>query len=555
MEVFRNSYLDVLTLVFISFALLTVVFLIWRMFIGGRSIFSAIYRKCKRLNVFVSNWHLYIGEPYLRVEDEKSGEFAALSHEQKIKFFQSKYAAEQIKFDSNIRVRWVVVSGITSFLILNAIWVYQPATFDSRAFAPVIALLVGAPVALLVWYFRDQNNIYQLERQHHDVTLKEFQKLQEWATGNIADGYLLEESTEELEFSYSGIRQKKEKKIKKSQKLTQTKQAETLQIMALHSLRPYLKGEFGEIFKRGAFEIYTSVLKTEHQKILRLFEEKNEPLTYGEIQNAIKGFPLAKQINLIASEEWFCLLVNHDFPTAGISLLGVNLQHCYLRHKKEERGLDFSNSCLIGVSFLSSNLYRANFRNAQLQSARMESVRAVQARFNGASLQGADLKFAKMYRAVLQESNFSGATLSDAMLVNANLYKAKFCGADLSGAVLAAANIKCAEFRCANLVDADLRGAYSDCTAENCLKSQAGINTDLECLAECILRPSFTKEELTEFQASLRRYLSKKSFDSIIQRSKLENANVCDLGTGNYGCYTSDEVDDWIAKTTCAINL
>ncbi|BBP46873.1 hypothetical protein THMIRHAS_22460 [Thiosulfatimonas sediminis] len=417
----------------------------------------------------MSNWHLYIGEPYLRVEDEKSGEFAALSHEQKIKFLKSKYAVKHIRFNSQYRFALMTIVGFFSLLI--AVVIYWQFKDEKNVTASLATLSVTALVALFIWYFRDQNNVYQLERQNHDVTLKEFQKLQEWATGNIADGYLLEESTEELEFSYSGIRQKKEKKIKKSQKLTQTKQAETLQIMALHSLRPYLKGEFGEIFKRGAFEIYTSVLKTEHQKILRLFEEKNEPLTYGEIQKAIKGFPLAKQINLIASEEWFCLLVNHDFPTAGISLLGVNLQHCYLRHKKEERGLDFSNSCLIGVSFLSSNLYRANFRDAQLQSARMVSVRAVQAQFSNASLHGADLNFAKLQRAIFKSAKLQAVSLKGSNLINANLHHADFTGANLDSTNLQACFLKGVVFNATIMEDSDLRGAYTYCISENCLQS------------------------------------------------------------------------------------
>jgi hypothetical protein len=41
-----------------------------------------------------------------------------------------------------------------------------------------------------------------------------------------------------------------------------------LQVSALHSLRGYLKGEYGESFRRGAYEIFRSVLKIQHDKIL-----------------------------------------------------------------------------------------------------------------------------------------------------------------------------------------------------------------------------------------------------------------------------------------------
>ncbi|WP_262379039.1 MULTISPECIES: hypothetical protein [Neisseria] len=42
-----------------------------------------------------------------------------------------------------------------------------------------IILIVSAPVAFVIWHFRDENNRQQIENQRKDINLKEFQKLSE----------------------------------------------------------------------------------------------------------------------------------------------------------------------------------------------------------------------------------------------------------------------------------------------------------------------------------------------------------------------------------------
>lgn len=46
-----------------------------------------------------------------------------------------------------------------------------------------IILIVSAPVAFVIWHFRDENNRQQIENQRKDINLKEFQKLSEWVSG------------------------------------------------------------------------------------------------------------------------------------------------------------------------------------------------------------------------------------------------------------------------------------------------------------------------------------------------------------------------------------
>ena len=128
-----------------------------------------------------------------------------------------------------------------------------------------------------------------------------------------------------------------------------------------------------------------------------------------------------KQINQIASEEWFNLLINHDFPTAGISLVGVDLSgnNKYLRHR-ENKGLDLSQSLFLG----------ANLKGAQLQSADLF----------GAQLQGTDLSDTQLQAVNLSKAQLQSAKLIDTQLQGANLIETQLQGACLWKAQLQGAN-------------------------------------------------------------------------------------------------------------------
>ncbi|QCU89392.1 pentapeptide repeat-containing protein [Thiomicrorhabdus sediminis] len=375
---------------------------------------SKIWKFCEP---YCKGWSLYLFEPEIRVKDENCEGFKALSHEQKIKVLQKKYASVPRKFESRVRLRWIVVSGLVSFGVLLLLWQFgQMNTVDTRVFSAAVALLVGAPVALMVWYFRDQNNIRELERQHHDVTLKEFQKLQEWATGNISDGY---------------------------EDGKKTKRVETLQISALHSLRTYLRGEFGEIFKRSAFEVFVSVLSVEHYEILKYITENSKNPSNFEIQWQIEHRPLARQINQIASEEWFNLLMNHSYSLRGISLLGVSLKNTYLVNldftASTMQGVCFEGAELENIDFTRCLLFNADFTNARLKYcnflvANLISASFLRARFDSVLFKSAEMQLCDFALVKSKHSYFSETMLQatnwDGFSTNEDVFR----GCDFSGA-------------------------------------------------------------------------------------------------------------------------
>jgi len=105
------------------------------------------------------------------------------------------------------------------------------------------------------------------------------------------------------------------------------------------------------------------------------------------------------------------------------------------------------------VNLMNFDLFRANFRGADLQGANLTN-----AKLRSADLSRTNLQNATLTTAQLIEANLSGADLSGALLDQSYL-----SGADLSNARMIGARISCSlwgvHLQGANLQDADLRGA------------------------------------------------------------------------------------------------
>ncbi len=353
-------------------------------------------------------------------------------HNKKIKKLQREYNKSTILPFTGIRIFWVIAFTILSFVFFWFIYenpyeseIIKKITTDAKSIISITTLTITAPIAFIIWIFRDKNKLLELENARKDTNLKEFQQLQRWATGNI-----------------EGDKDNQDNKI-------------ALQISALHSLRAYLKGEYGDSFRRGAYEIFRASLATQHQKILKQVNE-------GEFENitiAINSCQLTKQLNIVASEEWFNLLINHNFPTNNISLLGVNLSKSYLHHRIYGKILDLEGAQLQGANLAGARLQGANLWRAQLQGANLWDAQLQGADLRGARLQGANLSNARLQGADLREAELQGANLWSAQLQGANLAGAQLQGADLREAQLQGAGLVCARLQGVDLLNARLQGA------------------------------------------------------------------------------------------------
>lgn len=79
----------------------------------------------------------------------------------------------------------VLCAGAISVIIFVLAYLAAIKNSDSNSvgYWNFIILIVSAPVAFVIWHFRDENNRQQIENQRKDINLKEFQKLSEWVSG------------------------------------------------------------------------------------------------------------------------------------------------------------------------------------------------------------------------------------------------------------------------------------------------------------------------------------------------------------------------------------
>ncbi len=378
----------------------------------------------------------------------------------------------------------------------------------------VSGVVMSAPIIFVIWVFRDINRLMELENARKDTNLKEFQQLQRWATGNI-----------------EGDKDNQDNKI-------------ALQISALHSLRAYLKGEYGDSFRRGTYEIFRASLVTQHQKILKQVNEDG----FENITIAINSCQLTKQLNIIASEEWFNLLINHDFPTNNISLLGVDLRNTYLHHRTYGEILDLQSAQLQG----------ADLREARLQGANLSNARLQKANFFGAQLQEACLNNAQLQGTYLREAQLQGAGLTGAQLQGVDLLSAQLQGADLRGAQLQGANLRFAQLQGANLWDAQLQGvdlwdaqlqgAYANNQLESLnfeqrIKQQIDQDTTEEI--QDLMYKTLDDTQKSQLIAELKAVGSVCATEAI-ERIKSASETL-DLSKASTGKYSQQEADKWLS--------
>ncbi len=428
------------------------------------------------------------------------------------------------KKTANTGIRAAIVILITVFVALfNHLYVPLFVANSDNIFLKITSVgvsgvVMSAPIIFVIWVFRDRNRLMELENARKDTNLKEFQQLQRWATGNI-----------------EGDKDNQDNKI-------------ALQISALHSLRAYLKGEYGDSFRRGAYEIFRASLATQHQKILKQVNE-------GEFENitiAINSCQLTKQLNIIASEEWFNLLINHNFPTNNISLLGVNLSksYLYLHHRIYGKILDLEGAQLQGANLKFAQLQGANLWRAQLQGANLWDAELQGANLRGAQLQGANLKFAQLQGANLWRAQLQGANLWRAQLQGVDLWNARLQGANLWDARLQGANLAGAQLQGANLRDAQLQGAYAAYANDNPesfyfkQRIEQQINQDTTEEIQDLMYKALDDTQKSQLIAELKAVGSVCATEAI-ERIKSASETL-DLSKATTGKYSQQEADKWL---------
>ena len=398
----------------------------------------------------------------------------------------------------------VFCSGIVSLVIFFFLFVFFQICFPellekSAGLWNFIILVVSAPVAFAIWHFRDENNRQQIENQRKDINLKEFQKLSEWVSG----AHLPEIKTIDKTTQKEGLKDKGEidgelqlieRTTEKTEEYGKKPHAEgfdtfgkregavALQISAVYNLLPFFRGDYGESFRRPAFNLLKSAWQAMQQDSLKKWETEN--LSDDEQQAIIEELELkadspmgvALTHVLLSLDQKNMQLNLRDFPEMlpNICLAGMNFHLSGVDEKARNwsglnlSGVDFRGAHLKEVQFEESQLNRADLQNADLLDANLQNANLLDAKLQNAVLLGADLQNANLSRAKLQNADLLDANLQNANLLDAKLQNATLRFAELQNANLSRANLQhadllgaklqYADLRRANLQNADLRG-------------------------------------------------------------------------------------------------
>ena len=342
------------------------------------------------------------------------------------------------KFTNAGKVFW---AGIASLVIFIFLFIFFQSCFPelmekSAGLWNFIILVVSAPVAFAIWHFRDENNRQQIENQRKDINLKKFQKLSEWVSGaHLSEIKTVDKTTQkeglkdkgEIDGKFQLIERTTEKTKEYGKKphaegfdtFGKREGAVALQISAVYNLLPFFRGDYGESFRRPAFNLLKSAWQAMQQDSLKKWETANLPskrkAIIEELRRKAKS-PMGVALThvLLSLDQKNMQLNLRDFPEMlpNLCLAGMNFHLSGV----DEKARNWSGLNLSGVDFRGVHLKEVQFEKSQL---------------DGANLQYANLCFAKLQNVDLLRANLQNANLSEANLQNAKLLFTELQNANL----------------------------------------------------------------------------------------------------------------------------
>jgi hypothetical protein len=270
-----------------------------------------------------------------------------------------------------------------------------------------VLLLLGLPVAFCLWYWRDRNVRDQIDNARKDINLKEFQEVQLRAAGAL-DQKLPEEAREQL------------------------------QIAALHQLRGFLRGDYGESFRRPAFELLlaghaAAIKRIGIEKIIDRLSDPRGLNSPDWLEREIAKFlklmsPVDRERKTIIEHEK-AVIFNSGFPLAErhfdlLDLVELNLE-----------GIELWNS-----SFIGSDLAETNFTDVDASQGVFVGTKLIDSNFTRACLADSNMEYAELVLVNLENAILDGVHMRGADLDEANLAGARFWGVDLQDTKLGRSN-------------------------------------------------------------------------------------------------------------------
>jgi uncharacterized protein YjbI with pentapeptide repeats len=396
----------------------------------------------------------------------------------------------------------------------------RPESLDSRSISSVLVLTSSLFVLYLVWFYRDKNHLRNIENARKDTNLKDFHQQQQWISGSF------DSSNNEGKLS--------------------------LRVSALYNISGFLSGDYGNNFKRPAFEyIKTAITQTTHVSDDYLFPFDLELFDNNSKRNYLSKSLSIDEIKIIRSDladaklfqSYFTKKLiafvkeNHinifktPYPITGIhcnfsNLSLISLPKSQLRESKfimsdfnytfldgsiiafsdfsfsnlslsSLNGIDAESALFVGTVFSQSSINDADFRhaiapNANFSEAVMDMLYA----------RGSSMQFANFYKVTSRYSDFSSSTLKSCQFSNSILVHSDFSKSELQGANFYKADLKEALFRTSVLCGANLQNAklsQCDFTESNLTGADiSGADLSGANLVDCNLQDIFF-DDLSKF--------------------------------------------------------
>lgn len=374
----------------------------------------------------------------------------------------------------------VLCAGAMSVIIFVLAYLAAIRNSDSNSvgYWNFIILIVSAPVAFVIWHFRDENNRQQIENQRKDINLKEFQKLSEWVSGAHLPEIKTVSKTTQKSSSKDGaeITEQPTEQSEEYAKRRDTTDFDTfskrdgaiaLQISAIYNLLPFFRGDYGESFRLPAFNLLKSAWQAMQQDSLnrlrvevRIEQGNEKSVEYEDIiwdEENVKYEVTKKAKSPIGVALTYVLSsLNQSGTKANLSefpiellenlcLVGIYLSWIDLSGLKSP-GINLYGTKLVNVNLQNSVLYEADIRRSYIASANLRNAMLDSSDLTRTHLIGTDLTGAQLVGANLTEANLRNINLRNANLQNAVLIDAKLSGVNLQNA-----DLRSTEFEWKNL--------------------------------------------------------------------------------------------------------
>ena len=261
----------------------------------------------------------------------------------------------------------------------------------------------------------------------------------------------------------------------------------SLQISAIHSLAVFLNPNYKLYIRKQAFETLRSLLIQNHKRVLAQIKRQD----FKVIQEAIHSDHVCRELNLVVEKNWRHILLEPQFDTTAMSLVGVRLPNKKIQYrllnKVSLEGSDLRGVDLSGSSLKNANLSRCNLQSSLLVQTNLRNIKATTSSFSQANCNFANLSYAnlvgsewllgsafgaKFYKASLQDArmykiNASASTWKKARMQGITLYDCKLFGAEITYALIQAGNLAYSRFSGALIKHSNFDGC-----AENHIVSQ-----------------------------------------------------------------------------------